>query len=207
MLFFSIFCPSSDSRAQSPSVSTSPDESSNSEFVNCSYFLAKKDEAPVYREADISSGVIRKLKLGEKVCYIGQTGGFAILDWRYQDPRFLSDSSEDSSVEKSQPLENKEVNSELAYIRLIDLRRQGEEPRSSNQSDAWSQAKEHIDSMGKALVPEDVYGPFRPVIDFIHPPTKCRAGKEICSIVEKDLNKSGDLKSPTPSPTIAEQLD
>ncbi len=39
---------------------------------------------PVYFESATTSGVLDRLKLGEEVCYVGERGEFAIIDWSKQ---------------------------------------------------------------------------------------------------------------------------
>lgn len=147
------------------------------ELINCAHYRAKRDGVPVYEEGDTSSRVVAKLKLGENVCHIGERGDFAIVDWRKQD-----------LINKREKDKNAAKGPERVFIKLTDLwgdprpaRRNPGEPR-----DIYDQAKDQLDTMRHGLPPEDVYGPFRPIIDFLHSPIKCRAGKEICEKVEAE---------------------
>lgn len=81
----------------------------------CSYYRSKKEHIPVYAEADTTSAVVSKLKLGQEVCYIGEQGGFAIIDWRKEASK--------SSETPVRPAENEaEANEQsLVFVRLVDL--------------------------------------------------------------------------------------
>lgn len=156
-------------------------ETSEEQLMNCAFYRSKRDGVPVYEKADRSSPVLHKLALGEYVCHIGSRGTFAILDWRKQS---LINKEEKSTQEKS-----KEPLPELAYVRLVDLWKDDRpRPSGAEDKDFFSQAKEHINSIGDSLAPDDIFGPLRPIIDIIHPPTKCRAGK-ICEKVEQEQRK------------------
>lgn len=172
--------------------------SAEEQLVNCAFYRSKRDGVPVYRKADRSSRVLRKLELGEYICHIGARGEFAILDWTKQDLiNKKSDAEEaveagiaEKTVEEEPASSDSDEIDELAYVRLVDLWKDNRQrPSDLQPKDFISQAKEHLNSIGGSLAPDDVYGPLRPIIDVIHPPTKCRAGKEICDKVEKELQE------------------
>ena len=66
---------------------------------NCKGLLyrSKKDGIPVYESPDVTSSVLRKLGLGEKVCRIGEMGQFQILRWdsfiKHEDGEAIASSS------------------------------------------------------------------------------------------------------------------
>lgn len=94
---------------------TSESEQKLSAKPQCSYYRSKKEHIPVYAEADTTSVVVSKLKLGQEVCYIGEQGGFAIVDWRKK----ISKAS-DTPIEAKE--KSTEVNDQnLVFVRLVDL--------------------------------------------------------------------------------------
>ena len=50
---------------------------------NCAGVLykAKRNDVPIYRESSSTSEVIGRIDVGERVCYLGEEGKFAILQW------------------------------------------------------------------------------------------------------------------------------
>lgn len=128
-------------------------------------YRAKREGVPVYSETSKATQVIKKLKLGEKVCYVGEQNGFAILDWtrEYGAADSTSVSAEDSNTITG----NKKK--QLAYARLTDLW----EPRDKPVQPAvtqyglvglWNKAKTYFNYMRYGAVPEDGLAPYRPII-------------------------------------------
>lgn len=181
-------------------------------LINCVVYRTKRDSVPVYAGPEMSSRVITNLPRGELVCHIGEQcmscagGPYSIIDWRQQDrinhraanlvkvpdrPASGADSGPEQQPANGQ-VPSSDPASEIVYVRSVDLLR-NEAPRSAKR-DVYSQAEEHLKNLGHGIVPEDIYGPFRPFIDVLHPPTRCRAGAVIC-------NRVTELQaSPTPSP-------
>ena len=105
----------------------------------------------------MTSEVLYRLKLGEKVCYIGEREGFAILDWR--------EFSVDRTAENQQE--------ELAYARLADLW-PPKDLKSSTSGAApgviglvFSKAKEYFRRLRYGQPPSDALEPIRPAIDLL----------------------------------------
>ena len=73
------FIAPSSLRADEPAV-----DLSRPEFANCSWYRSKKEDVPVYIEPETTSEIEGRLKRSEKVCYIGEEHGFAILQWDRQ---------------------------------------------------------------------------------------------------------------------------
>jgi hypothetical protein len=149
-------------------------------LCNCAVYRAKRDAVPVYNEADTASGTKAKLKLGERVCYIGEQLGFAVVDWSKQD--LLNERT------KRIPREDEQ---QLAFVKLSDLwrPRSGEaESRSQDSFDLVEKARLYLYYMRNGILTEDVLAPFRPFIyPFVSAP-ECQAGK-ICERVEEDLKQ------------------
>ncbi len=115
-------------------------------------YKAKKDNVPVYYEADLSSGVLSRLSAGELVCYVGEQGEFAVLHW--------------------QEGEANSKDSKLAYARLVDLWPSNQ----TQQATQLSPFKQHPPNVLNTLksyyyyvqsggVPEDGLAPYRPLIN------------------------------------------
>ncbi len=128
-------------------------------------YIVKKDDTPVYNEADLSSEVVGYLKAGEKVCYIGEKNEFAILHWRLEDKEDL---------EKGR--------SKLSFSRLVDLVEtkeyqkglvQGNLKNSDNkkgvkrQKSFVSRVKGYFSYMLSGGVAEDGLSPYRPAMDIL----------------------------------------
>ncbi len=128
---------------------------------NCSgsIYRSKKKGMPVYEEFNLSSQVVYRLRLGEKVCYIGEREGFAILDWR--------EFEESSVAEKSSPAK------ELAYARLVDLwpPRTKQVAKSSDPPGligaVFGKAREYFRRLRYGQPPSDALEPIRPALDAI----------------------------------------
>lgn len=119
-----------------------PDSSGT--LANCSFFRAKKNRIPVYSEAAASAEVLDYLRLGEKVCYIGEVESFAIVDWRKQ---YLIRKTAASQVPKR------------AFVRLVDL---WEPARYQKEKGGLLATVIRFFSLrGAGVVPEDPFLPFR----------------------------------------------
>ena len=131
---------------------------------------------------------MRKLDLGERVCHVGERGDFAIIDWRKQ--ARINGKSEIQNSNRKTP--------EAAFVRLVDLwppeASSLPDPNAAKPKDTLEQAQDHMKAMRNELVREDIYGPFRPLVDFIFPPTECVAGEEICEKVEAEMRKLEEKK-------------
>ncbi len=137
---------------------SSLDENSKDKLLqlkeSCSGVLyrSKKDEIPVYAEPDETAQVVYRLKLGEKVCYIGEKGSFAILNWE----SFLSSEERELSKEK------------LAYSRLVDLwppkDGSGKKEHLPGLAGFFSKARSIFQRMGYGHPPEDALEPYEPII-------------------------------------------
>lgn len=158
---------------------------------NCSLYRAKREKVPVYEKPTQSSPVVRKLILGEKVCYVGEQKGFAIIDWRLQEAVNSKNKkkAEGRSVESKKP--------QLVFVRLVDLWAPPPRVDPSKPGDMVEQVKRYFYYMRYGGVPEDILGPFRPYIDPFSGVPECQAGK-ICEMIEKEqeeLKKNdNDLK-------------
>ncbi len=144
----------------------------------CAVFRAKHDHIPVYQEADATSGTVHTLKVGEKVCHIGERKRFAIVDWSKQE--LINGTSA-----KIPPVESQR----LVFVKLTDLW----EPSHGGYSlqdplDVTGRAKGYLDGVQNGVVNEDVLYPFRPFLDLFNPEPECTAGK-ICDKVMRDLKK------------------
>jgi len=139
-------------------------ESRLKEACSGTLYRSKKDEVPVYGEPDQTAQVVHRLSLGEKVCYIGEKGTFAILDWG----SFLSVSGEKVQEER------------LSYVRLVDLwpPKNGSSRKESLPGLAgfFSKARSVFQRMGYGHPPEDALEPYDPIIG----PLRNRQGKD-CS--------------------------
>lgn len=120
-------------------------------------YRSKKELVPVYYENSLSSGVLKKLTLGEKVCVVGKKSGFAIIDRRLLK---LKNSSQ------------KETLSELAYARDVDLwppRDMRLEGGAQNNSGGvlmklFDKAREYFRRL-RYGPPDNVLEPYAPVLD------------------------------------------
>ncbi len=168
------------------------------ESLSCEGFLyrAKTENVPVYAEADETSEVLKKLKLGEKVCYVGEDNRstsqqgrkrkFAVLDWRKE-----SDGKR-----------------ELAFSILTDLW----PPKGGSKKGIKAvgpvgilqKAKNFMGRMRSGHPPTDTLGPYKDLIgsgdfsDGDQPSEGCSAEKEpneeeACSL---DNSKSSDKPTP-----------
>lgn len=152
------------------------DESQYRQLINCKEYWSKFDGVPVYAAPDESSEVITKLPAQKRVCVIGEKAEFMILDWTKQ--ALINDRMRESKEQKAK---------EITYARKVDLHQ-----AQDHDADVWSRTKRQMRRIRQGVVPEDVYGPFRPVIDWLQPPTKCLAGEAICEQVEADLKRQAE---------------
>lgn len=143
------------------------EESNFRKLINCKEYWAKIEEMPVYSAPNESSEVLDSLEPQEKLCIVGERAEFFIVDWKNHDLM-------------NERIVSQQRTPEVAYVRKVDVI---EEPRV--EEDVYSRAKRQLHRMRSGVVPDDIYGPFRPVIDYFHPPTKCRAGEEICERVQQ----------------------
>lgn len=169
------------SLAQSTSVEDSkPSAASQDPHAStCLLYRSKKDGVPVYNEADPASGVRRKLRLGEVVCYVGEKQDFAIVDGRYRDTdgRLTQDA-------KEAPLE---------YISIFYLWPPRSGPGVVKHQGSASQNKGKGGEVYRprvtapsGSVPEDVFAPFRAFLGLTPSEPECRAGA-ICEKVRQKL--------------------
>lgn len=137
-------------------------------------YRSKKEKVPVYYEDSLSSGVLKKLTLGEKVCVVGKKSGFAIIDRRLLQLKNLElneESSSANSFDFSED-ESKQVLSELAYARDVDLwppRDMRLESSSSNNSGGilmklFDNARDYFRRL-RYGPPDNVLEPYGPVLD------------------------------------------
>ena len=162
-------------------------------------------------------------QLGER-CLSCESGPFSIVDWHRHDILNKRSNSLGAPTISTGELGNptgesgsragetgtaageqvRESVPELVYIRSVDLWRDQPAPASANSGaggprDLFSQTHDHVKSFGGGLVPEDIYGPFRPFIDSIHSPTRCRAGA-ICKRVEEIEAEQSQSAPKNPAP-------
>ena len=135
---------------------------------NCKEHAAQKDQVAVYEAPSISSEVLEYLEAGERVCVVGQRGDFYILDWNNQDK-----------------INGRRTQSSKSSVSVAYTKKETVALVVDREDDLYERAKTQMDLMRGGLVPEDVYGPFGPLIDMVHPKTKCRAGAEVCKRVEE----------------------
>ncbi len=120
---------------------------------NCSGVLykAKREGVPVYEERATTSQVLRHLTLGEKVCYIGEEGEFAMIDQRFKQNLQVFSESEEPRV---------------AFVRLVDLWNLRDRPVAGKRtSGGWfTRIRQFIKYIMSGGVPEDPLGPVRPIM-------------------------------------------
>ena len=143
-------------------------ESSFRKLVNCKEYWAQKDQVPVYEAPSPTSEVLDYLEPGERVCVVGERGDFFILDWKNQDK-----------------INGRHIQSSKGVASVAYTKKESVSLVVEQQDDLFERAKTQLDLMRGGLVPEDIYGPFGPLIDLVHPPTKCRAGAEVCKRVDE----------------------
>jgi len=129
--------------------------------VSCTgrVYKAKKDDVPVYQEPKLTAKVVSRLKLGERVCYVGEEKDFAIVDWD------AHQSVQNDGVVKSKPDDNKKER--LVFVRTVDL---WAPPNIKEQVvggvlSLFEQAKSYMEYMRQGGVPEDPLMPYRPIMN------------------------------------------
>jgi len=144
-------------------------------------YRSKKNEVPVYGEPDQTSEVVHRLRLGEKVCYIGEKGSFAILDWG----SFLAVNGEGVKEEK------------LSYARLVDLwppkNGSGRKESLPGLAGFFSKARSLFQRMGYGHPPEDALEPYEQIIG----PLRTTKPEKACSFSESCSSlPDGELPEP-----------
>jgi hypothetical protein len=144
-------------------------------------YKSKKDDVPVYAEADKTSEVIARLSIGEVVCYVGEQDDFAVLHWR---------------IDKNKSADSQ---TQLAYSRLVDLwpsdqyQVKGEANRGTQKRKGFmSTLKSYYYYMRSGGVPEDGLAPYRHIIDSVRvKPAPMPTPEQGCNNCDKkEPNKS-----------------
>lgn len=144
----------------------------------CRIYRAKKKGVPVYAQADLTAAVVGRLKLGEKVCYIGEQGKFAIVDLREHDR--VNPEAADGASGKTWAAEVK-TGAMIAYARLVDLWPPRDDPADPGRDNFVERLKQHYYYLRHGGVPENLFRslfgttPFEPA---------CTAG-EICEELDR----------------------
>ena len=135
-----------------------------------SLYRAKTEGVPVYSEADEATEVLANLKLGQKVCYIGEDNSksrkFAILDWRGE------------SSNKN----------ELAFALLSDLwppkEAKTKKPELVGAAGILQKASNYLQRMRSGHPPTDALEPYKRI--FKRPKPQPELGGEDCSVDSGD---------------------
>ena len=143
--------------------------------VNCALYRAKREAVPIYAEASTSSQVLDHLSLGERVCHVGEQGDFAIVDWRQQD-----------GINRGRERSKKEYKGERVFARLVDLWPARDRSSKGIVDDTFRRMQDYYYYWRYGGVPDDVFGPVRPLVRPLDRGPTCEAGK-ICSEVRQKV--------------------
>ena len=178
-------------RAENSSSSSQKRELTAELESNCSgqLYRAKRDNVPVYKQADAASEVVVKLGSAQRVCYVGEKKGFAVID------RFPEAQTEELTGSETQI---SETGDRLAYVRTYDLwPPRGKSAAKKNES-ILSKTVSFIRSLQYNSVPSGDFEPHPPLLKALELEDEAEGTcEESCSVGSKSeiLSSSNGIDS------------